>query len=104
MSAGESDVLLRFLTQWVQTPRFTVRYHWTEGTICMWDNRCTQHYVLNDFSEERIIQRVTIAGDRPEGAKPRWAPWTQKAGSSAMSRHDRQLGSFLHSRGAENGK
>lgn len=103
MSAGESDVLLRFLTQWVQTPRFTVRYHWTEGTICMWDNRCTQHYVLNDFSEERIIQRVTIAGDRPEGAKPRWAPWTQKAGSSAMSRHDRQLGSFLHSRGAEDG-
>lgn len=104
MSAVESDSLLRFLTRWVQNPRFTVRYHWTEGTIGMWDNRCTQHYVLNDFSEERIIQRVTIMGDRPEGEPPRWAPWTQQEGRSAMSRHDRQLGSFLSSRDTEGTK
>ncbi len=95
MSAVESDNLLRFLTGWVQSPRFTVRYHWHEGTIGMWDNRCTQHYVLNDFNEERIIQRVTIVGDRPEGAEPRWQPWTKRTERSAMSRHDRQLASFL---------
>jgi len=95
MSIQESDNLLRFLTQFVQSPRFTVRYHWTEGTICMWDNRCTQHYVLNDFSDERIIQRVTVMGDRPEGPGLRWQPWTTDAGQSAMSRHDRQLGRFL---------
>ncbi|MEZ4290978.1 MAG: TauD/TfdA family dioxygenase [Myxococcota bacterium] len=39
----------RFLTRWVTRTRFTVRYHWTEGTIAVWDNRCTQHHVLNDF-------------------------------------------------------
>lgn len=95
MSAPESDTLLRFLTRWVQNPKFTVRYSWTEGTIGMWDNRCTQHHVLNDFNEERIIQRVTVIGDRPEGDEPKWRPWTERAARSALSRHDRQLGRFL---------
>ncbi len=101
MSAPESDALLGFLTNWVQSPRFTVRYHWDEGTIGMWDNRCTQHFVLNDFTEERIIQRVTVMGDRPEGAEARWQPWTKGARRSAMGRHDRQLGGFLKAQAAE---
>ncbi len=98
MSAPESDAMLRFLTRWVQSPAFTVRYHWSEGTIGIWDNRATQHYVLNDFEEERIIQRVTVMGDRPEGPGPRWQPWTERAGRSAMSRHDRQLSRFFKDR------
>ena len=60
MSKDESDMLLAYLTKWVQKPQFTIRYHWTEGTIAMWDNRSTQHYVVNDFQGERVIQRVTI--------------------------------------------
>jgi len=94
MSATESNALLPLLTQWVQNPKFTVRYNWTKGTIGMWDNRCTQHYVLNDFNEERIIQRVTISGDHPLGADPRWEPWTNRRERSAISRHDRQLARF----------
>ena len=43
MNATESQMLLDYLTRWVQNPRFTVRYRWSEGTIGMWDNRCTQH-------------------------------------------------------------
>jgi len=101
MSAPESDAVLRMLTQWVQKPQFTVRYHWTAGTIGIWDNRCTQHYVLNDFSEERIIQRVTVMGDLPKGPAPRWRPWTDSAARSAMSRHDRQLQGFLQAAAAE---
>ncbi|MFP6697412.1 MAG: TauD/TfdA family dioxygenase [Alphaproteobacteria bacterium] len=101
MSAPESVVFMRFLTDWVQSPRFTVRYHWTAGTIGMWDNRATQHYVLNDFEGERIIQRVTVMGDQPTGPGPRWAPWTENASRSAMSRHDRQLSGFLKERAAE---
>jgi hypothetical protein len=50
------------------------------------------------------VQRVTVAGDRPEGEEPRWPPWTQKVGSSAMSRHDRQLGMFFYLQGTEGGK
>ncbi|MEM7003674.1 MAG: TauD/TfdA family dioxygenase [Pseudomonadota bacterium] len=63
LSWGESKALLDYLTEWVKNPRFTVRYRWSEGTIGMWDNRCTQHFVLNDFNGERIIQRVTHHGD-----------------------------------------
>lgn len=101
MSSVESEALLGLLTRWVQNPRFTVRYHWSEGTIGIWDNRCTQHYVLNDFAEERIIQRVTIMGDRPEGPGPRWEPWTKRRTRSAMSRHDRQLAGFFSAQAAE---
>jgi taurine dioxygenase len=103
MSAPESDVLLGFLTRWVQNPRFTVRYRWTEGTIGMWDNRCTQHFVLNDFAGERIIQRVTVMGDCVQGESPRWPPYFREGRLSAASRHDRQLAMYLKGRAGENG-
>ncbi|MFT6016957.1 MAG: taurine dioxygenase [Patiriisocius sp.] len=94
-NATESEMLLSYLTAWVKNPRFTVRYKWTEGTIAMWDNRCTQHFVLNDFDGERVIQRVTVMGDQPEGARPpAWQPWVREGRLSATSRHDRQL--FMH--------
>ena len=100
MSAAESDTLLTFLTRWVQQPAFTVRYRWRAVTIGMWDNRVTQHYVVNDFQGERVIERVTVMGDRPEGPAPRWRPWPESAGRSAMSRHDRQLNRYLRARAA----
>ena len=99
MSHEESQALLQLLTGWVEQARFTVRYHWTEGTIAMWDNRCTQHSVLNDFDGERIIQRATVMGDHPEGTAPRWSPYSPEHGG-ALTRHDRQLRRFLGSRGA----
>ena len=101
LNSTESDALLGMLTRWVTNPRFTVRYRWTRGTIAIWDNRCTQHFVLNDFEGERIIQRVTVMGDRPEAAKAsRWQPWTRAGGLSATSRHDRQL--YLHLKARQN--
>jgi taurine dioxygenase len=99
MNATESEALLTYLTRWVTNPRFTVRYAWSEGTVAMWDNRCTQHFVLNDFEGERIIQRVTVMGDKPKGAQnPRWEPWVRPGRLSATSRHDRQLFQYLRSR------
>lgn len=96
MNASESDALLQYLTRWVTSPAFTVRYRWTEGTVAIWDNRCTQHFVLNDFEGERIIQRVTVMGDKPEGTQPpRWEPWVRPGRLSATSRHDRQLHQYL---------
>jgi taurine dioxygenase len=101
LEATESALLLGHLTRWVQQPRFTVRYRWTEGTIAIWDNRCTQHFVLNDFEGERVIQRVTVMGDRPRGAgAPRWEPWVRPGRLSATSRHDRQLFEYLKARDA----
>jgi taurine dioxygenase len=80
LSDAESALLLGHLTRWIQQPRFTVRYRWNAGTVAMWDNRCTQHHVLNDFAGERVIQRVTVMGDepRPAVALPRWSPYGSK--------------------------
>jgi taurine dioxygenase len=99
MSAAESDSLLTYLTRWVSQPRFTVRHSWNQGTIAMWDNRCTQHFVLNDFVGERIIQRVTIMGDDVNGVAPSpWPSYLREGRLSATSRHDRQLFMYLKSR------
>lgn len=100
MNATESDALLSYLTKWVSNPRFTVRYNWQPGTIGIWDNRCTQHFVLNDFVGERVIQRVTIVGDEVEAAEPaKWQPYIRDGRLSATSRHDRQLYMYLKSQG-----
>jgi len=99
LSHEESRALLGYLTNWAHSTPFTVRYSWRPGTIAMWDNRCTQHYVLNDFQGERVIQRVTVMGDTPEAASPpRWKPRLMPL--SAASRHDRQLSEFLKARKA----
>ena len=96
LSNDESQMLLGYLTKWVSNPRFTMRYRWSKGTIAMWDNRCTQHFVINDFDEERIIQRATVMGDLPEAAEPpRWRPYLRTVKPGASSRLDRQLNKFL---------
>ena len=33
MNVTESDAVLGYLTGWVKNPRFTVRYHWTQGPL-----------------------------------------------------------------------
>jgi len=97
LSTEESAALLDFLVGWVQRPRFTMRYRWSEGTMAIWDNRCTQHFVVSDFHEERIIQRVTVMGDRVTGARePRWPPYLRPGPLSATSRYDRQLRSKIN--------
>lgn len=95
LCAAESDTLLHYLTNHVKSPQFTVRYRWSENTVAIWDNRCTQHAVLNDFDSERIIQRVTVTGDRPVGNPPRWSPAIRTDRISAATRHDWQLYSYL---------
>lgn len=101
MNAQESEHLLKYLTNWVKQSAFTVRYNWTAGTIGMWDNRFTQHHVVNDFQGERVIERVTVMGDHIQGNEPRWRPFTEGAKRSAMSRHDRQLKEYLEAAPAE---
>jgi taurine dioxygenase len=92
LNRKESDLLLGHLCAWVHEPRFTVRYHWTPGTVAIWDNRSTQHHVLNDFEGERIIQRVTVMGDTPAGpTPPRWPPYVRAKGGASSSHHDRLL-------------
>lgn len=96
LSHEESELLLGYLTRWIAQPRFSVRYHWRQGTIAIWDNRCTQHFVVGDFTGQRVIQRVTVVGDKPVAAEaPRWEAYTRQQAVGATSRYDRQLNDAL---------
>lgn len=63
----ESRHLLNMLMEHVMTPDFQVRFEWRPGSVAIWDNRCTQHYAPNDYSEPRRMRRVQIDGDAPQG-------------------------------------
>ncbi len=96
LSHEESNMLLDYLVRWIASPRFTLRYRWHKGTIAIWDNRCTQHFVVSDFDQQRVIQRVTVMGDKPEAAAaPRWQPYVRRENVGASSRYDQQLNDAL---------
>ena len=67
LERAESDALLAVPLRARRPSReFTVRYHWHAGDLGFWDNRATQHAVVGDFGgQHRVIQRVTLRGDRP---------------------------------------
>jgi taurine dioxygenase len=62
----ESDNLLGFLFHHVGSPQFQCRFRWTENAIAFWDNRAVQHFAVADYSERRVMHRVTVAGERPQ--------------------------------------
>jgi taurine dioxygenase len=66
MTEAESEPLLEFLFRHQIKPEFTCRFTWTQGSLAIWDNRCAQHYAVNDYAgQRRIMQRITLAGDVP---------------------------------------
>jgi alpha-ketoglutarate-dependent taurine dioxygenase len=66
MTPEESAPLLQFLFTHQIRPEFTCRFRWTPGALAIWDNRCAQHYAINDYAgHRRIMQRITLAGDLP---------------------------------------
>ena len=68
MPEAQSDGLLRLLYDHMTRPEFVVRYHWSPGTLAMWDNRATMHFGVFDYEgDRRVMHRVTLRGDRPVG-------------------------------------
>ena len=66
MSDEESRPLIDFLMQHSRRPEFTCRFRWQTGSLAFWDNRCTQHFAINDYpAETRIMHRITVCGDEP---------------------------------------
>jgi taurine dioxygenase len=64
----ESAELLRMLYRHIQRPEFQVRLRWQPNTIAFWDNRACQHYAASDyFPARRVMERISVAGDRPLG-------------------------------------
>ncbi len=66
LTREESDSLLRFLFDHVARPDFQVRFRWERNSVAVWDLRATQHYAVADYAgHQRIMHRVSVAGDRP---------------------------------------
>jgi taurine dioxygenase len=75
MSEEESMPIIEKLNRHVSRPEFTCRFRWQAGSVAILDNRCTQHYAVNDYEGfARSMLRVEIAGSRPFGpARPQAA-------------------------------
>jgi taurine dioxygenase len=66
MTDEESQPLIDLLMKHSTRPEFTCRFRWEKGSMAFWDNRCTQHFAVNDYpAETRIMHRVTVCGDSP---------------------------------------
>lgn len=66
MTREESLPLLNYLYQHAAKPEFTCRFRWQVGSLAFWDNRCCQHYAIDDYhGYRREMHRITIAGPRP---------------------------------------
>ena len=66
LSDDESRDLLQHLFNHVGSPQYQCRFRWTTNAVAFWDNRVVQHFAVADYSERRVMQRVTIAGTRPQ--------------------------------------
>jgi len=62
----ESKPLLDYLKTHAARPEFTCRFHWTENAMAFWDNRCCQHFAINDYNGfQRRMRKIMIRGDAP---------------------------------------
>ena len=58
--------LLNFLISQAYVPEYQVRWRLRKNSVAIWDNRCTQHYAVQDFwPAVRNLERAGIIGDRP---------------------------------------
>ncbi|WP_370030768.1 TauD/TfdA dioxygenase family protein [Qipengyuania mesophila] len=66
LSKDESDWLLDHLYKTAWDVEIQCRFRWQAGSVAFWDNRVCQHLAVSDyFPARRVMERVTIAGDRP---------------------------------------
>ncbi len=64
----ESQTLLAHLYRHSVNENFTCRLRWSVHTLAIWDNRCTMHNALNDYSGvRREMFRTSVKGSAPVG-------------------------------------
>ena len=56
----ESDLLLKYLFRQTSVPELQLRVSWEPGTLVIWDNEKTQHYVVRDKPHNRVMHRVMV--------------------------------------------
>lgn len=65
-TSWESETLISTLQAYVTRPENTVRWQWSEGDVAIWDNLATQHYAVDDYTEHRVVRRVTVGLSVPK--------------------------------------
>ena len=67
MTEDESYGILAFIKEHLNCPEFQFRYRWKPDTLGIWDNRCSLHYALNDYTGHlRLMHRMcTMEPTRP---------------------------------------
>ncbi len=66
LRAGRHRNLLNYLISRAQIPEYQVRWRWKPNSVAIWDNRCTQHYAVQDYwPAVRKMERAGIIGDVP---------------------------------------
>jgi taurine dioxygenase len=67
LGEAESRGVLDLLFAHIRSPDLQCRFRWAAGSVAFWDNRAVQHFAVADYRSRRVMQRVTIQGDRPVG-------------------------------------
>jgi taurine dioxygenase len=68
-SPTESQALLGHIYRHATNENFTCRLRWARHTLAIWDNRCTMHNALNDYSGiRREMFRTSVKGSAPRAA------------------------------------
>jgi taurine dioxygenase len=68
MENEESDAILDLLFRKTLRHEYHYRHRWEPDMLVFWDNRSLQHSALHDYyPQRRMMERVTISGDRPIG-------------------------------------
>ena len=71
MDEDEGRTVLEFLYRRTMRHEYHYRHRWRPGMVVFWDNRSVQHSALHDYyPQRRLMNRVTIKGDRPKGDGP----------------------------------
>jgi taurine dioxygenase len=66
MTSEESLPLIEFLQVHCTRPEFTARIRWEKDTIGIWDNRCVQHFAINDYhGQRRVMWRLPVGAELP---------------------------------------
>jgi taurine dioxygenase len=60
MSTAESEAILKFAYSLAYKPEYHVRVSWQPGTIVIWDNQRTQHYLVQDRVHDRVMHRSMV--------------------------------------------
>jgi taurine dioxygenase len=72
MEEAESAALLDRLYRLTSMLEIHYRHRWEPDMVVFWDNRSVQHSAVHDYyPARRLMERVTIKGDRPFGAGER---------------------------------